>query len=231
VKHALAFVGCVVLVGCAPALIPSQAASPSLLATVSFTTAPQEPERLVAPEVLLRSYLRLFGAATPLDAEKLARGNDGRKLFDNWTDYLSALGLPDYRNDLPRALETNALMVSTFERIAEALCDRAIERDLHAKLAIGARSIYAFDLPLAPLDRAAFAPRFDVLHRTFLAYPVALAPPNREADFFALYQKVVARHATQPGKPNAKHERFTPSEAGLAAVCVALARHPELHFY
>jgi hypothetical protein len=225
----MAAVSCSVssLCGCAPALIASQPAVAPQSTTFALDTAPKEPERLVAPETLLRTYLRLFGVQTPLEAERLARGNDGRKLFDNWTDYLSALGLPDYRNDLPREVETNALMLTTFERIAEALCDRAVERDLHAQPKVQARIIFAFDLPVAPLARAAFVSRFDVLHRTFLGYPVTLAPPDREGDFFALYQKVVARHAA----PGEKHGRFSPTEAGIAAVCVALARHPELHFY
>ncbi|WP_437742083.1 hypothetical protein WME73_42910 [Sorangium sp. So ce302] len=38
-------------------------------------------------------------------------------LFDSWGDYLAALGLPDHGLDLPRATQTNALMLAAFERL------------------------------------------------------------------------------------------------------------------
>jgi hypothetical protein len=211
------------LCGCAPAIIPGRTITPAVVVH-AVETAPQEPARLVPPEVLLRTWVRLFGASLPLDADKRARGSDGRKVFDGWNDYLSALGLPDYRNDLPRATGTNALMLATWERIGEALCERGVERELRGKppIGIGQRVLFAFELPPQPLDRKAFDTRLDVLHRELLGYPLRLAPPSRAERFFALYTDVVARHDST---------RLSPTEAGISAVCVALLRHPEASLY
>jgi hypothetical protein len=178
----------------------------------------------------MRTYLHLFGGLAPLDAQKRARGGDGNGLFDTWDDYVSALGFPDYRLDIPRQIQTNALMVATFERLGVALCDRAVEHDLRpakgrGPIPIDERVIFAFEMPAGPVDDKEFAPRFDVLHRTFLGYPAALAPPAREGRFFTLYSTIVAEHAK-----DAK-SRFTPQEAGWAAVCYGLVRHPEFHLY
>jgi len=192
---------------------------------VGQDTAPKEPERLVPAEALIRTYLQLFGGLSPLAAQAAARRNDGSGLFDTWDDYLFAVGLPDYRNELPRGTQTNALMVATFERIGIALCDRSVERD--RTLPLAQRVIFAFDPPPAPITEAAFAPRFDVLHRTFLGYPAALAPTDRTARFFQLYRDVSGRRAA----PDAGSSRFTPAEAGWAAVCYGLVRHPEFHVY
>jgi hypothetical protein len=191
-------------------------------------TAPKADLRMVPPEVYMRTYLQLFGALSPLDAQKKARGGDNGNLFDTWDDYVSALGFPDYRFDIPRQTQTNALMIATFERLGVALCDRAVEHDLKGKTPtpLAQRVIFAFDLPKTPVDPAAFAPRFDVLHRTFLGYPVALAPPSRTARFFQLFRDVAADHAKADPK-----SRFTPDEAGWAAVCYGLVRHPEFHLY
>jgi hypothetical protein len=161
--------------------------------------------------------------SAPLDTQNRARP---RGLFDTWDDYLSALGLPDYRVDLPRATQSNALMVATFERLGIALCDRAVEHDLR-----GAppeqRIIFAFDPPAGAMDAAAFAPRFDVLHRTFLGYPARLAPPERQTRFYTLYETIRDHHA-QAGAPRSA---FKPDEAAWAAVCYGLVRHPEFHLY
>jgi hypothetical protein len=184
---------------------------------------------MVPPEVYMRTYLQLFGGLGPVDVQKAARGNDGNGLFDTWDDYVSALGFPDYRMDVPRQTQTNALMVATFERLGVALCDRAVEHDWHGvpePPPVHDRVIFAFDAPAAALDARGFATRFDVLHRTFLGYPSALAPSQRTERFYALYRAVVAGHAKQTPK-----SRFTPSEAGWAAVCYGLVRHPEFHLY
>src|SRR5208282_5240324 len=132
----------------------------------------------------MRTYLQLFGGLAPQATQKRARGGDGGQLFDTWDDYVSALGLPDYRLDIPRQLQTNALMVATFERLGVALCDRAVEHDLQSGKgrvppAVSERLIFAFEMPQGAVDAAAFAPRFDTLHRTFLGYPASLAPPQR----------------------------------------------------
>ena len=77
------------------------------------------------------------------------------------------------------------------------------------------------------MTAAEFAPRFDVLHRTFLGYP-ARARARRSAwpAFFELYRDT--RRATR--RPQ-QRSRFTPAEAGWAAVCYGLVRHPEFHLY
>lgn len=197
---------------------------------VVVDTAPKEDLRMVPPEVYMRTYLQLFGGLAPLEVQKLARGKDGAQLFDNWDAYVSALGLPDYRTDIPRQTQTNALMVATFERLGVALCDRAVEHDLKSKTPapLSERAIFAFDLPpvASELDASLFSPRFDVLHRTFLGYPAALAPPARTERFFALYRDIVEHHKTSAPK-----SKFTPEEAGWAAVCYGLVRHPEFHLY
>ena len=77
-----------------------------------------------------------------------ARGGDGAALFDTWDDYLSALGFPDYRLDMPAAPQTNALMVAAFERLGVALCDRAVEHDwprASRRRPSGERLVFAFD--------------------------------------------------------------------------------------
>jgi hypothetical protein len=182
----------------------------------------------------MRTYLHLFGGLAPLEVQKRARGAEGNGLFDTWDDYVSALGFPDHRLDIPRQIQTNALMVATFERLGVALCDRAVEHDLRPAKGQGPereRVIFAFDLPAGPLDAREFAPRFDVLHRTFLGYPAALAPRAREPRFFALYEAIVSEHAKDAPNGHAGKSRFTPQEAGWAAVCYGLVRHPEFHLY
>jgi hypothetical protein len=198
---------------------------------VAEDTAPKQDLRLVPPEVYMRTYLQLFGGLVPLEAQKRARAGDGSGLFDTWDDYVSALGFPDYRLDVPRQTQTNALMAATFERLGVALCDRALEHDLKAPKGsepppLKDRLVFAFDLPHGEPDARAFAPRFDVLHRTFLGYPASLAPPARTARFFQLYRDIAAGHAKADPK-----SRFSPDEAGWAAVCYGLVRHPEFHLY
>jgi len=211
----------VVKPGAPTALVPSHGA-------VLEDTTPKQDVRLLPAEAYVRSYLQLFGGLAPVDVQARARGADGAQLFDTWDDYLSALGFPDYRNDLPRGTQTNAIMVATFERLGVALCDRALEHDWKAKPAppVKERVIFAFDEPAAPASAAAFAARFDVLHKTFLGYPAELAPPDRVKNFFELYQGIAKRHAA-PGV----RSRFTADESGWAAVCYGLVRHPEFQFY
>ena len=226
-----AWVGAVALaaIGCHPPLrITSRALGPLVAAAVRpQDTTPKEELRLLPQEAYLRHYLQLFGGVTPTEAQRLARGKDGGQLFDNWSDYLAALGFPDYRNDLPRATQTNALMVAAFERLGEALCDRAVERELRATPPVAARTVFSFAVRQEPLSAEEFAEHFDTLHQTFLGYPTELAPPGRTGSFFRLYQATVARHQ----QPTSARSRFTPPEAGWAAVCYGLVRHPEHHLY
>lgn len=192
--------------------------------TVAQDNSHKEPPRLGVAESYLGSYLKIFGGATALQAQRDLQAA-GNNLFDNWAAYLGALGLPSYAIDLPRRGETNALMIAAFERLGEALCDRALERDLKATPAVPVdkRMVYAFDLPTGALDKAGFQARFDVLHRTFLSYPVALAPTDRVTRFYKLYQDTAAKHAAT--------SKFTAQEEGWAAMCSALVRHPEFHLY
>ncbi len=190
---------------------------------------PKQDRRLIPAEAYVRTYLQLFGGLAPLEVQRRARGGDGATLFDTWDDYLAALGFPDYRLDLPRGTQTNALMMAAFERLGVALCDRAVERDLKVRPLpfVKDRLVFAFEPPAGAVSEAAFAPGFDALHRTFLGYPARLAPPGRAEAFFALYRDTAARHA-EKGAPKS---RFTPAESGWAAVCYGLVRHPEFHLY
>jgi hypothetical protein len=208
-----------------PRVVEPEALPPPVpMNVVPQDVMPKEEPRLVPAEAYLRTYMQLFGALVPIDTQKRAKGSDGAQLFDTWEDYFASLGFPDYRLDLPRGQVTNALMVATFERVGVALCDRAVEHDIKGNPPLASRQIFAFDAA-DPADASAFAPKFDVLHRTFLGYPAALAPTDRTSRFFALYKDVEKQHAT------AKKTRFTPPQAAWAAVCYGLVRHPEFHLY
>jgi hypothetical protein len=197
-------------------------------ASLRHDDSPKQPERLLPPETYIRTYLQLFGGLAPSEVQERARGRGN--LFDTWDDYLAALGLPDYQRDIPRAAQSNALMVAAFERLGIALCDRAVEHDLRGPNAppVAQRIVFRFELPPGEPDEAAFVQRFDVLHRLFLGYPVALATTDRNARFFRLYRTVAERHTVGGGVRGAT---FAPSEAGWAAVCYGLIRHPEFHLY
>jgi hypothetical protein len=189
---------------------------------------PKEAERLVAPEVLMRSYLTLFGGLAPLTLQTQLRAMNGATLFDTWNDYLSALGVPDHAADIPRSPQTNALMLAAFERIGVALCDRAVTTDF-AATPPARKSVFRFDLPAGgrALTDAEFATRFDVLHRLFLGYPASLAPTARTARFQQLYRDAVARRTGAGAVTTA----FSAPQAGWAVVCYGLIRHPEFHLY
>lgn len=178
--------------------------------------------RTMAAETYLRSYMGLFGIATPDELAAVARGEDGKEMFETWTEHLGALGLPDYTADIARASETNALMLGAYERLAMVLCERAAERDLRGG---GGKALFDFLPASDPLDRAAFDAGFDSLHRAVLGYPARFVPARVEA-FFRFYADVVARHGamTPPS-------RLSPGESGWAMVCEALVRHPEFHLY
>jgi hypothetical protein len=220
------------MTGCAAAPARTIAPVAAGVATPTRVTpldaTPKEALRLVPPEVTMRTWLRLFGALAPLDLQAHARGRDGSSLFDTWDDYVATLGFPDYRLDVPRQTQTNALMVATFERIGVALCDRALEHDWKGgePRSVPARVIFDFDPPEGAVSDVTFAAGFDVLHRTFLGYPASLAPPERAPRFRALFDAIVKGHAAA-----APRSRFTPTEAGWASVCYGLVRHPEFAFY
>jgi hypothetical protein len=179
-------------------------------------TTPKARRRMVPPEVYLRAYLTWFGGLVPIDVQNRARP---KGLFDAWDDYLAALGLPDYKIDLPRQNQSNTLMLATLGRLGEALCARAAEHDLHGKPPLAQRVVFAFDATKASFDAG-----FDVLHRTFLGYPVKLAPPDRVERFHTLFTAISQRHA------GAK-QPLTADETAWAAVCTALVQHPEAELY
>lgn len=206
--------------------------SPSPLASVPGhepllqDTSPKQRPRLMAPEAYIRSILHLFGGLAPTEMQAKFKAVNG-SLFDAWNDYLSVLGLPEHRLDVPRTPEANALMVATFERVGVALCALAVQNDLKAAPPVDKRVVFAFELPAGAVDEASFAPRFDVLHRTFLGYPAKLSPvKERQARFFKIYTDTVAAHQAKDAPKG-----FTPEESGWAAVCYGLVRHPEFHLY
>jgi len=94
-----------------------------------------------------------------------------------------------------------------------------------AILPVGQRIVFAFE-PKANMTEADFAERFDVLHRTFLGYPASLAPAERAPRFYGLYVDITKSHAKESPK-----SKLTPDQAGWAAVCYGLVRHPEFHLY
>jgi hypothetical protein len=192
-------------------------------AGLAVDTSPKQAPRAMAAESYLKSYQMLFGGIAPAEIARLAKGEDGAALFDTWSSALGALGLPDYALDIPRATESNALMIADYERLGIALCDRAVERDLRGGTP---RVVFDFTPSTSPLDRTSFDRGFERLHLRFLGYPSRLAA-GRADRFFALYTEVVNRHAA-PGAPSS---RFSPTEAGWAVVCYGLVRHPEFHLY
>lgn len=197
--------------------------------TIAQDSSAKEAPQIQAAEGYLRSYLMIFGNLSPLQAQALFQApNANNNLFDTWSAYLGALGLPNYTTDFPRATRTNALMMATFERLGVALCDKTVEKELKASpaLPVASRVVFPFTVPAdGKLDQAAFTQRFDAMHQLFLSYPVALAPTDRAARFYKLYTDTLAQQPTDKGL------KFTPAEAAWAAMCYGLIRHPEFHLY
>ena len=209
--------------------------------------SPKQGPRLMPAETLIRSYLSLFGALVPgagtsaVTATQLQTvlrsGVGGTELFDTWTTYLSTLGVPDYMDDIPRGSQVNSLMITTFERMGVALCDRAMQHD-HPSNALPAASgavIFDFALPTSHLAPgtggtipAAFTTALDGMHKRFLGYPLALAPPGRAQNFFDAYRAIVLNHLPDGGGANTA---LSAEAAGWAGVCYGLIRHPEFHQY
>jgi hypothetical protein len=221
-RRVTAWLACAVLGACSgPATVSPSAPQPlTVNATPAVAGSARELRRMVPPEAYLRAYIVWFGGLAPKQIQTTAHPG---ALFDTWNDYLAALGLPEYKRDLPRQEQTNALMLATLGRLGEALCARAVEHDLAGRPAGGEHVVFKFDAAPA-LDQPAFTQRFDQLHRKFLGYPARLAPADRVPRFFALYRDVVARHAGE-AKP------LTAEQAGWAAVCTALIQHPEAELY
>lgn len=186
---------------------------------VSLDTSPKASRRVVPPEAFLRAYLAWFGGLSPIDVAKQTQRSN---LFDRWNEYLASIGLPDYQLDMPRVTQINLMRLATYGRLAEALCVKSVEHDLHGRTPTDRRVVFAFDVKPGPsLDD--FKIGFDVLHRTFLGYPAELAPAGRVDRFYALYRQVVANHAATSS--------LTADELGWVAVCSALVQHPEAELY
>lgn len=221
-----------------PEIVHAQEApSPVVQAAPRESFIPREP-RLIPAETLIRSYTAIFGDILPPEIRKNYASANAKAPYFGWEQYLSALGLPDYTRDLPRTQQSNTIMVAAFEQLAIFLCDRAALRDLgpnkpkplspelEGLVQFKSPPVFDFSAKPGPITLDEFRPRFDVLHRTFLGYPAALAPPERVEEFHALYTKVEERHRTD------KKLGGLPSHlAGWSAVCQGLARHPEFHHY
>ncbi|HET7501653.1 MAG TPA: hypothetical protein VFK02_11635 [Kofleriaceae bacterium] len=179
---------------------------------------PKQRRPMVPAEAILRAYLAWFGGLAPAEVVQRAHGGN---LFDAWSSYLAALGLPDYHVDAPRVTQSNTVMLAALGRLGEALCIRSAEHDLGERPPVDARVVFAFE-PVAGPTRAQFAAGFDVLHRTFLGYPASLAPADRVDRFYALFRQVAARHTGH---------RLGADELAWAAVCTALVQHPEAGLY
>ncbi len=175
--------------------------------------------RMVPPEAFLRAYLTWFGAASPDEAASVARGDD---LFDRWPDSLAALGLPDHRVDAPRTTRSNTVMLAAIGRLGEALCVRSAQRDLQEQAAVDQRRIFAFEIVTRP-TLPQFKTMFDVLHRTFLGYPVSLAPPPRLRRFYDLYRRIEANREEKSG--------LSAQATAWVGICTALVQHPEANVY
>ena len=96
------------LTACAPPLmvVPRDEGAVAPVHETAQDSSPKEDVRMLPAEAYLRTYLRLFGGATPLEVQRRARPGG---LFDGWNEYAAALGLPDHRHDLPRAALPRAL--------------------------------------------------------------------------------------------------------------------------
>ena len=210
----------VLLIGCGPRIIHGSTPEPlPVHAERAIDTSPKARKRVLPPEVYLRNYLAWFGGLAPLAVQQQAHG---KQLFDTWDDYLAALGLPDYRIDLPRVAQSNTLMLATLGRLGEALCIRAAQHDLRART-LEERVVFAF-VPKDPVDDAALRERIDVLHRMFLGYPLALAAPARGERLVALFRAISGRHQGQK-------QPLSATETAWAGVCTALVQHPEVELY
>lgn len=200
------------------AIAPSAGGARPEVHPAALDRRPAQRPQMLPAEVILRAYLSWFGGLAPAEVVQRAHGYD---LFDQWSYYLAALGLPDYHIDAPRVNQSNTVMLAALGRLGEALCVRSAQHDLHERAPPEARVVFAFE-PVAGPTPAQFASGFDVLHLTFLGYPASLAPPGRLERYYALFRQVAARH-TDP--------LLTPDEAAWAAVCAALVQHPEAELY
>jgi hypothetical protein len=187
---------------------------------LALDTTPKHARRLVPPEAFLRAYLSWFGGLAPVEVQKQARAHN---LFEQWNDYLGAIGLPDYQLDVPRLAQSNVVMAATRGRLSEALCFRAAEHDFRRVRTADERVVFVFDAKPSP-SFTEFADRFDTLHRLFLGYPVDLGPRDRLGRFYSLYQQIVANHV-DGGRA------LSPDETAWAAVCTVLVQDPEAELY
>jgi hypothetical protein len=200
-----------------------------LLCAMLACNSIKEGPRLVPAETYLRTYLKLFGGLSPLQTQTQLVGATPGDVFDSWSAYVASIGMPDYVVDTTRPSQTNPLMLATYERLGNALCERSMEHDWRIVMPLAKRLIFAFDRPSATTPDS-FRSGLDVLHRTFLGYPLKLAPAAREAGLWNVFQATKRAQAGDAGAGDAG-ARFTPEEAAWTSMCYALVRHPEFQFY
>jgi len=156
----------------------------------SIDTTPKARPRMMPPEVYLRAYMMWFGGLAPLDVQTKARG---KQLFDAWDDYLAALGLPDYRLDLPRQTQTNSLMIATFGRLGEALCARSgLSSNAGSATTSTLPTRSWCSAPTRPITSTATCSCFTIL-------------PSRRNSVSAKKTIAMARMAKRPHKPRRPH--------------------------
>src|SRR5262249_7109952 len=91
---------------------------------LALDATPEERRRMVPAESFLRSYMMWFGGLAPIDIQRRSKPGN---LFDDWSDYINALGLPEYMFDVPRVTQSNTVMLAAIGRLGEALCVRSAE--------------------------------------------------------------------------------------------------------
>ena len=184
---------------------------------------------MVPPEVTMRTYLHLFGALAPLEFQKGARGATARASSTRGTTTSPRSGSPTIASTSPaRRRPTRSWWPpssASASRSATARSSTTGKED--AAEPVQERVIFAFDPPKGHVSTAQTSLRGSTcLHRTFLGYPARSRRRERSQRFYALYETIAKEHAKAAPK-----SRFTPDEAGWAAVCYGLVRHPEFHLY
>ena len=76
---------------------------------VVLDQSPKQRRQMIPAEVILRAYLSWFGGLAPGEVVQRAHGAN---LFDAWSYYLAALGLPDHHVDAPRVSQSNTVMLA-----------------------------------------------------------------------------------------------------------------------
>ena len=155
----------------------------------------------------MRTYLHALRRARAARRRRSdARAATAAASSTRGTTTSSALGFPDYRLDVPAAdadqrADGRDVRAARASRCATARVEHDLERRRpRARPSSRAPRSSRSTPPKGDVAAAAFAPRFDVLHRTFLGYPASLAPPQRMARFYA----ALPRHRGGPRQGRAE---------------------------